>query len=330
MRTILSTIKINCIVLLFVCSAQTKTWAQFPGAAGTPGSTAIHKDTSIIAAWAANCVINRGWMNIADTTLGKTQVGDETFVPGPAANGVVSLGDGGTATVTFHFPIRNGTGFDFAVFENGFDDRYLELAFVEVSSDGERFVRFPATSLTPSNEQVDPFSYWADATLLHNLAGKYRANFGTPFDLEELKDSVGIDINRITHVRIIDVIGSIDSMYATFDHLGNMINDPWPTPFASGGFDLDAIAVINHLGPPASIREVVSFQIQASPNPVRDQLVVNINTRISQITISDLLGNVLISSFTNYVNTDALKAGYYILKVQDENGAVATKPILKL
>lgn len=330
MRTILSTIKINCIVLLFVCFAQTKTWAQFPGAAGTPGSTAIHKDTSIIAAWAANCVINRGWMNIADTTLGKTQVGDETFVPGPAANGVVSLGDGGTATVTFHFPIRNGVGYDFAVFENGFNDSFLELAYVEVSSDGEHFVRFPATSLMQNTTQIGPFDNVGDATKINNLAGKYRANFGTPFDLEELKDSAGIDINNITHVRIIDVVGSIDSAFAQFDHLGNIINDPWPTPFASGGFDLDAIAVINHLGPPASVREVTSFELQVSPNPVRDRLVVNTNTRITQITISDLLGNVLISSFTNHVNADELKAGYYILKVQDENGAVATKPILKL
>jgi hypothetical protein len=316
-------------ILLALFFATTKTRAQFPGPAGSAGSTAIHKDSSIIAAWAANCVLKRGWMNIADTTLGRAQVGDETFVPGPASNGVVSLGDGGMATVTFHYPISNGPGFDFAVFENAFDDRFLELAFVEVSSDGERFVRFPAVSLTPSTEQVDPLSYWANANLINNLAGKYRANFGTPFDLEELKDSVGIDINRVTHVRIIDVVGSIDSLYATYDHLGNIINDPWPTPFASGGFDLDAVAVMNHLGPPASLAEVHSFQIQVSPNPVRDRLVVNTTTLISQITISDIFGNVLNSCACNSLQIQDLKPGYYVLKVYDVSGAVLAKPILK-
>ena len=64
------------------------------------------------------------------------------------------------ATVTFASPIYNGEGPDFAVFENGFDidDEYdptgvlhfLELAFVEVSSDGENFFRFPAVTNVPS------------------------------------------------------------------------------------------------------------------------------------------------------------------------------------
>ena len=48
-------------------------------------------------------------------------------------NGVISLGDGGSVTLYFNPPIVNGPGFDFAVFENAFNDSFLELAHVEIS-----------------------------------------------------------------------------------------------------------------------------------------------------------------------------------------------------
>ena len=78
------------------------------------------------------------------------------------------------------------------------------------------------------------------------IAGKFELNYGVPFDLEELADSSNIDIDEITHIRVIDVVGSINTEYASYDALGNIINDPWPTNFPSSGFDLDAVAVIHY------------------------------------------------------------------------------------
>jgi len=46
-------------------------------------------------------------------------------------------------------------------------------------------------------------------------------------------------------VKVIDVIGTIDPQYASRDSFGNIVNDPYPTPFGSCGFDLDAVGVIN-------------------------------------------------------------------------------------
>jgi hypothetical protein len=43
------------------------------------------------------------------------------------------------------------------------------------------------------------------------------------------------------------VVGSINPEYATYDCQGNPVNDPWPTAFASGGMDLDAVGVIHDL-----------------------------------------------------------------------------------
>jgi hypothetical protein len=226
--------------------------AQFPPPAGQPGTTAIHKDSSAINAWATGIEVSRGLINISDPAQTHEGSNYASFgVPenalGPASGNsvdVVSLGDGGIATLTFARPIKNGPGPDFCVFENAFSDTYLELAFVEVSSDGVRFVRFPAISLTQTDEQIGGFGS-LDATKIHNLAGKYRQGYGTPFDLEDLIDSTDIDLNNITHVRIIDVVGSINPSYGTQDSQGNFINDLFPTPFYSGGFDLDAVGVIH-------------------------------------------------------------------------------------
>jgi hypothetical protein len=62
--------------------------------------------------------------------------------------------------------------------------------------------------------------------------------------LDDVKDlDLRVNVNRITHVRIIDVIGALEDEWAGYDSLGNKINDPWPTPFEAGGFDLDAVGV---------------------------------------------------------------------------------------
>ncbi len=223
---------------------------RFCGPVGTEGCDAIKADSSAFVAWATGITVVRGPQNIANPNGPVATTGADSNALGmPTLNNtsdVVCLGDGGMATLTFARPITNGDGPDFAVFENSFGDTFLELAFVEVSSDGSRFVRFPATSLTPTETQTGPYAS-TDATMINNLAGKYRIGYGTPFDLEELRDSTGIDIDSIVYVRVIDVVGSVNPQYATYDAFGHMVNDPWPTPFAAGGFDLSGVGVIHEL-----------------------------------------------------------------------------------
>jgi hypothetical protein len=158
---------------------------------------------------------------------------------------VVALGRGGQVTLTFGQAITDGDGWDFAVFENGFSDTFLELAFVEVSSDGTNFVRFANDSKTPG--PVGGFGS-VDPTNITGLAGKYRQGYGTPFDLAELGGIAGLDITRITHVRILDIVG--DGTY--LDSSGDIIYDLYPTT-GSAGFDLDAIGVIHQVPEPASV-----------------------------------------------------------------------------
>jgi hypothetical protein len=170
---------------------------------------------------------------------------------------VVSLGDqtlalitngipAGTVTLSFPQPIRNLSGADFVVFENGHISEtnqggagigglFAELAYVEVSANGSSFVRLPATSLTAA--AVGPYGS-INPTNVTNLAGKHlNANgesWGTPFDL------AAAGLSQITHIRLVDVPGT----GAFKDSANRPIYDAWKT-FGSGGFDLEAIGAIS-------------------------------------------------------------------------------------
>jgi hypothetical protein len=237
-------------------------------AAGQPGSTAIHHSDVRIVAWgtAVGSVV-RGPYDISDPDSPTVSFGNLSAALGPAngfdpiteqpltsPNAVVSLGDGGLLTLLFEQPIFDGPFDDFVVFENGFSDSFLELGFVEVSSDGSNFFRFPSSSLSQTQVQIDQASNTEnglDPTNLNGFAGKYRAAWGVPFDLALIGGNAGLDVNRVVAVRIVDVVGSIDPLYARRDTAGNIINDPWPTPFNTGGFDIDAVGVIHHVPEPS-------------------------------------------------------------------------------
>jgi Secretion system C-terminal sorting domain len=297
--------------------------AQFAPAANQVGTTAIFKDSSIIINW-ATCVedFQRGPQDITVATP-LADYGDSTaainIAEGNSAD-VVSLGDGGAIVLSFQYPIMNGVGADFAVFENSFSHDYLEFAHVEVSTDGINFVRFPSESVVQSSVQIAGFGSTV-ASEVYNLAGKYIQGYGTPFDLDDIVDSVGINLDSINFVKIIDVVGSIDSSFGSQDNLGNLINDPYPTPFGSGGFDLDGVGVINENNVLASL-EAHEITFRFYPNPVINQL--NIEFEGSQsIQILELSGKMIYEGWGENViqlklNEWKLSAGIYLLKVGNQ------------
>lgn len=304
--------------MMFLISSTS--FSQYAASPDSLGSTAIHKDSSIIIDWATNLTISRGYLDINDKDyklLGSNRVnyGTTNFGIGKAqgnSTDCISLGDSGVAIVTFASTIYNGQGPDFAIFENSFGDNYLELAFVEVSSDGSRFVRFPSISEFPCQLQVGPYAY-ADLKKVNNLAGKYRQGFGTPFDLEELKDSIGLDINAISHIKLIDVIGSVTNILS-LDSKGDTINDCYPTPFPSGGFDLDAVGVmyLNELG----IETLTSEQIVSIyPNPTKGVIYINPKEN-GLLTITDVTGKILfVKEIENQESIDMSKFTNTLLHV---------------
>lgn len=303
------------ISFLLVALAPSALYAQFAPPAGEPGTTAMHKDSSAFIDWAKTCRVTRGFQDIANPGAGYASTGDSTMAIGIAGTGgVVSLGDGGEAVCTFNATVSNGPGYDFAVFENSFDGLFLELAFVEVSSDGLNFVRFAATSYTQDTVQAHTFDS-LDARHLNNLAGKYRAMYGTPFDLNELDGTPGLDVNNITHIKIIDVVGSIDKAYATYDQYGHVVNDPWPTEFPQSGFDLDGIGIINnHVNGMAEAGNNY-LPLKLYPNPCTDAITVSAS---GEMYVRSMSGQLLLQANIEAgeaVSVAQLESGLYMVEV---------------
>jgi len=222
-------------LLVLAVSGSVVSAGPYAPPAGEPNSTAIYMDEPNIVGWASD------WENyvVGSECDSEWQTPEEALGKAEGTSyDIVCLGRAGEITLTFDCGIGDGPGYDFAVFENGISDTFLELAYVEVSSDGENFFRFANDSLTDS--PVGGFGA-VEATDIGGFASKYRQGYGTPFDLALLTDiSPLLDTNNIKWVRIVDIVG--DGSY--FDTSGDVIYDPYPTT-GSAGFDLDAIAVLN-------------------------------------------------------------------------------------
>jgi hypothetical protein len=170
-----------------------------------------------------------------------------------------SLGVAGWLSLGFGVTLVDGPGADFLVAENPFltgpGRVYAELAFVEVSSNGVDFARFPSLFFggdgssfainnvgfvsglagqtpvfaNPANPNVDPQDVVE--------AG------GDAFDLADLRSHPLVvrglvQLAAIQHVRLVDVVSGQSA-----DGRGRTILDP-----SSGSADIDALTVIHHAG----------------------------------------------------------------------------------
>lgn len=323
----------NLRTLLFIllsCITGFVAQAQFAPQAGITGSTAIFYTSPDLVGWGTDCTLWRGLKQINVPDSGYVTSGDSSLAIGMADNLPVSLGDSGVATLTFAAPLYDGPGADFAVFENGFanpanpEEAFLELAFVEVSSDGEHFFRFPATSLTDTTTQIPGAGVYLNARDMDNLAGKYIGRYGTPFDLAALPEHPLLNKQAITHVRVIDVIGDI-GRYGSTDAGGRKINDPFPTNFPTGGFDLDAIGAIHQLSTSIHNLAETNQPFVIAPNPARNYIhfVSHATEAVRDIIITDIQGKVLLrqeSKTQSSVDISHLPTGMYIIRATTNQG----------
>ncbi len=324
---------ITSMLSMVACAAM----AQYAPQAGVAGSMAIDKNSPAIKAWATGCVVTRGAMDIANPAAGVASAGTDAAATGAVDNSIVSLGDSGVAVLTFASPIRNEAGADFAIFENGFADpqnpelAFLELAFVEVSSDGVNYFRFPAACEADTTVQIGNTDY-SNARQFNNLAGKYKSNFGTPFDLEELKNTQGLDVNNVTHIRLVDAIGTMSDVHAQRDKDGRKINDPYPTPFASSGFDLDAVGVMHTDVASGLPAYALPASMQLYPNPATTMVRFR-TAQTTRLDIYDVTGRNLHSqvmeSGDHSIDVARWTAGLYTVKVTIE-GQVYTCKLQKI
>ena len=146
---------------------------------------------------------------------------------------VLSLGCGGSIVLFFDVPvIVDGAGADFIVFENPFQTgatTFSEPAEVAVSDDGETWFTFPCS--------VDGTATWPPTgcaginPVISNAANGIdptdpAAAGGDAFDLAD------VGLSQARYVRLLD---------RTLEHYGSSL---W-CDGSSGGFDLDAVAVVH-------------------------------------------------------------------------------------
>jgi hypothetical protein len=154
----------------------------------------------------------------------------------------------------FATDIADGTGADFVVFGNAFDlngenSVFAKLAYVEVSSDGVNFVRFPSVD-TNAKPTTTSWPYMtSDPTKVYNLFGKtsnsYGSSWGVPFDLAQLATSPQaiagtLDLQHVRYVRLVAVVGNGSSK----DAYGHTIYSPWLTT-GSPGPEVQAVGVLH-------------------------------------------------------------------------------------
>lgn len=237
--------------------------AQYDGAVGTEGCQAINQNDSRIVSWAIGVEVNRGYWDYGDNRI--VTYGEPYMAlgkPDSTTTRAISLGEGGTALITFDRPILNGEGKDFVVFENAFGTTFLELAFVEVSSDGVNFFRFP--NQTTSFHNPDSTTEGRGAERYNNLAGKYELGWGVGFDINEIEDNELLDKNNIRFVRLVDVINGVST-----DSEGNIIYDGVSWATYSQGFDLTGIGIING-GEPYKVADFENLTLQTNSFEIID------------------------------------------------------------
>ena len=165
---------------------------------------------------------------------------------------------------------------------------------------------------------------------------KFGATMRTPFDLEDIIDSTGVDIDSIVYIKIIDVIGCIQNEFVNYDSQANKINEPWPTPFHTCGFDLDAVGLIhlknNDINELSDIKENVSLY----PNPIRsgELFTVKFNDLNGEkkVTVFNITGKLVYRKITTeniiHINSSILNEEFYILQIETKETLITKKIVI--
>jgi len=200
-----------------------------------------------------------------------------------------------------------------------------------VSSDGIHFLRFPAVSLTGESLQQGPFDDTMDPRNIHHLAGKYRAMFGTPFDLSELPDSSWLNKDSIVSIRVVDVTGSIQPAFGSYDSQGHLINDPFPTPFPTGGFDLDGVGFIHarYTGLSPDLTQHSPFFYPNAVSAGNTTLHFPFIKKGSVLSVYDASGHLVMSKQASSTMEVCLARGMYILQLQESASLLRGKLLVE-
>lgn len=207
-------------------------------------------------------------ISVVATVVGPGATSDPQNALGPPIGGglyqgstdTYSPGSNGSITLRMEPPVVDGGGADLLVCENPFFvtgtlKSFVEAVFVEVSSDGAHFARFPSNYSGPDEPLpaftgIQPSRYKGFAGAMPVLANPpavdpldVTAAGGDTFDLHELIDhplvqAELLDLDDVRYVRLVDVEAG-----TALDSAGHVVWDAGIGGLASS--DIDAVVGLN-------------------------------------------------------------------------------------
>ena len=102
----------------------------------------------------------------------------------------------------------------------------------------------------------------------------------------------------------------------SYDAFGHIVNDPWPTPFNSCGFDLTGVGVIHQKT--VGIEDHDVTHITVYPNPCNDRIYVNLDEvqRVELYNMNGRLLEIIQPDDTHFMlDMQQYPAGLYLLRV---------------
>ena len=106
--------------------------------------------------------------------------------------------------------------------------------------------------------------------------------------------------------------------------------------FGNSNFWIDDLKIYSGVLTSAQITALSSndfklnnFKFTLYPNPVNDILNIEMDSLVKSIEVYSLQGQKVITTTSKQVNVSHLSNGVYIVRVEDENGAIATKKLIK-
>lgn len=111
--------------------------------------------------------------------------------------------------------------------------------------------------------------------------------------------------------------------------------------FGYGNFDIDDLRIYSGVLTPSEISSLHNNLLSSTdfnngnlnfklyPNPANDIINLELNNEVKNVDIYSLQGQKVHSSTEKQINISNLANGIYMVRVEDENGAVATQKLIK-
>jgi hypothetical protein len=147
-----------------------------------------------------------------------------------------------------------------------------------------------------------------------------------------IDDLITVDAQNAVHLNYICKVGGLGGNPYRDGSYEYYLGEPVVTddPKGVGAFILACVEIERAEDAVTSLKKMEELEVVVSPNPVNDQLFVNIPNHNSGFTysVSNSLGEQVSSGFTSPVDMSHLAPGIYYLKINDQE-RMTVKKIIK-